>query len=66
MLENYSEIIEQLIAAFIKIQAIDLEADEANMRLVLKTKNGVLFALLYKEAKFVRKIEIKEILELMN
>ena len=66
MLENYSEIIEQLIAAFIKIQAVELEADEKDIRLVLKTKRGVLFALLYKEAKFVRKVEIKEILELMN
>lgn len=66
MLENYSELIEGLIAAFIKIQATLLEAEEKDIRLVLKTKNGDLVALLYREEKFVRKVEIKEILELMN
>ena len=66
MLENYSELIEHLIAEFIKIQALLFEVDEAGIRLVLKTKDGGLVALLYREAKFVRKVEIKEILELMN
>jgi hypothetical protein len=66
MLDNYSELIEQLITAFIKIQATELEVDEANIRLVLKNKNGVLVALLYRDAKFVRIVEIKEIMDLMG
>ncbi len=66
MLENYSEIIEQLIAAFIKIQATELEAEEKDIRLVLQTKEDVLFAMLYHKTKFVRKVEIKEILELLG
>jgi hypothetical protein len=66
MLDNYSELIEQLITAFIKIQATELEVDEANIRLVLKNKNGVLVALLYRDAKFVRLVEIKEIMDLMG
>ena len=66
MLDNYSELIEQLIASFIKIQATKLEADEANIRLVLKNKNNVLAALLYRDAKFVRVVEIKEIMDLMG
>lgn len=66
MIENYSEIIENLIESFIKIQATELEAKEEDVRLVLKIKNNTLIALLYHEAKFIRKVEIKEILELLN
>jgi len=66
MLDNYSELIEQLIASFITIQAVELEAEEATIRLVLKNKEGVLVALLYRDAKFVRTVEIKEIMDLMG
>jgi hypothetical protein len=66
MLDNYTEMIEDLIEAFIKIQATILEADEKDIRLVLKTQNDVIIALLYHKEKFVRKVEIKEIVELMS
>lgn len=65
MLENYTAMIENLIESFIKIQATELEAKEEDLRLVLKTKNGLLIALLYHHAKLVRKVEIKEILKLI-
>lgn len=66
MLDNYSEMIEGLIAAFIKIQASVLEGNESDVRLVLKTQNEALVALLYHKEKFVRKVEIKEIVALMS
>ncbi len=66
MLDNYSEMIEGLIAAFIKIQATNLEAKKADIRLILKTQNDVLIGLLYHKEKFVRKVEIKEIVALMS
>jgi len=66
MLDNYSEMIEGLIAAFIKIQAELLQANEIDIRLILKTQNGVLRPLLYHKEKFVRKVEIKEIVALMS
>lgn len=66
MLENYSEMIENLIESFIKVQATELEAEEDDLRLVLKLRNNGLIALLYNEGKFIRKVEIKEILELIS
>ncbi|MEQ8624394.1 MAG: hypothetical protein RJQ00_06055 [Vicingaceae bacterium] len=66
MLENYSDMIENLIESFIKVQATELEVKEEDIRLVLKTRDKALVALLYHQGKFVRKVEIKEILELIN
>lgn len=66
MLENYSDMIENLIESFIKVQATELEAEEDDLRLVLKLRNNGLIALLYNEGKFIRKVEIKEILELIS
>lgn len=66
MLDSYSEMIEGLIAAFIESQAKVIDGNETDIRLVLKMQNGVLIALLYHKEKFVRKVEIKEILELMS
>jgi hypothetical protein len=66
MLDSYSEMIEGLIAAFIKSQSQVIKGNEADIRLVLKMQKGVLKALLYHKEKFVRKVEIKEIIELMS
>ena len=66
MLDSYSEMIEGLIAAFIKSQSEVIKGNEADIRLVLKMQKGVLIALLYHKEKFVRKVEIKEIIELMS
>lgn len=66
MLENYSDMIKNLIESFIKVQATELEAEEDDLRLVLKLRNNGLIALLYNEGKFIRKVEIKEILELIS
>lgn len=66
MLDSYSEMIEGLIAAFLESQAKVIKGYQTDIRLVLKMQNGVLIALLYHKEKFVRKVDIKEILELMS
>ena len=66
MIDTYSEMIENLIESFIKVEATKMEAKEEDVKLLLQLKKGTLKALLYKEAKYVRTVEIKEILELIN
>ena len=65
MEKTYANILSQGLEQYVKELASDMEADNENIRIVIKIEKGQLGAFLFNNSKFVRRIEMVELVKVL-
>jgi len=65
MEKTYANILSNGLKEYVKVLATDMKASEQDVRIVIKIEKGVLGAFLFNATKFVKRIEMVELVKVL-